>query len=112
MKTTATISLLAMCIASAFSLVVMSDGVAHTATRSITLPSVPVDLKPGEGRDKTENYCIICHSLDYITMQPRLTAAQWTATVNKMIKVYGAPIQDDDAKVISRYLTGQYGSEK
>lgn len=112
MKTTAIISFVAICIASAFTISVTSDGIAQTTTRSITLPSAQVDLKPGEGKDKTESYCIICHSLDYITTQPKLTAAQWTATVNKMIKVYGAPIQDDDAKVISQYLAAQYGGGK
>jgi hypothetical protein len=37
--------------------------------------------------------------------------AQWEASVNKMIKVYGALIEAD-AKVIADYLAGNYGMGK
>lgn len=77
---------------------------------SIVLPSVKTDLKAGEGKDTTERFCSICHSLDYITMQPKFTKTQWTAEVNKMIKVMGAPIPGESAKIIEDYLTAQYGT--
>ncbi len=77
---------------------------------SIELPAVKTDLAAGEGKDTTEKYCSICHSLDYITMQPKFTKAQWTAEVNKMIKVMGAPIPEADAKIITDYLAAQYGT--
>ena len=38
-----------------------------------------------------------------------LTHQGWEAEVNKMIKVFGAPIQPADAKVIIDYLTANYG---
>jgi sulfite dehydrogenase (cytochrome) subunit B len=82
------------------------EGTIH----SITLPVVDVELKPGEGRDKVVTLCNICHSLDYIIMQPKGSRTQWTATVNKMIKVMGAPINESDAKVIIDYLTAAYGT--
>jgi cytochrome c5 len=82
------------------------------SVHSITLPNVPVQLKEGEGRAKTETYCNLCHSMDYITMQPRFSKAQWTATVTKMIKVMGAPIAEEDAKTIIDYLTTNYGTGK
>jgi cytochrome c5 len=78
---------------------------------SIALPNIQTELKAGEGKEKTETLCAICHSLDYITMQPRFTRAQWTATVNKMTKV-GAPINENDAQKIIGYLTMQYGTRK
>ncbi|HAM52127.1 MAG TPA: sulfide dehydrogenase [Nitrospiraceae bacterium] len=78
---------------------------------SIALPTIRTELKAGEGKEKTETLCATCHSLDYITMQPRLPVAQWTATVNKMIKVMGAPINEDDAQKIIGYLTMQYGTQ-
>ena len=78
---------------------------------SITLPSIKTELKAGEGKEKTETLCAICHSLDYITMQPGFPKAQWTATVNKMIKVMGAPISEDDAQKIIGYLAVQYGTQ-
>ena len=82
----------------------------QATVRSITLPVVPTELKAGDGREKVETLCAICHSLDYITMQPKFTRAQWTATTNKMIKVMGAPIGEDDARKIIDYLVVNYGT--
>jgi sulfite dehydrogenase (cytochrome) subunit B len=71
----------------------------------------PVELKPSPGLDKVEGNCRACHSLDYIQMNsPFLNAAGWNAEVTKMIKAFGAPINDADAKVIVDYLTKNYGS--
>jgi sulfite dehydrogenase (cytochrome) subunit B len=81
---------------------------SQSMVHSIALPSIGTELKAGAGKEKTEALCSVCHSLDYITTQPRLTIAQWTATVNKMIKVMGAPINEDDAHEIIGYLTMQY----
>jgi cytochrome c5 len=83
---------------------------AKGTVRSIELPDVNITLKPGAGLDKTSTLCNICHSVDYITMQPTFPRAQWTATVNKMIKVMGAPINDQDAKTIIDYLVANYGT--
>ena len=41
---------------------------------------------------------------------PFPNAALWDAEVTKMIKAFGAPISDDDAKVIADYLKKNYGS--
>ncbi|MGE5893763.1 MAG: cytochrome c [bacterium] len=76
---------------------------------SITLPVVDIQLKEGPGKDKTAALCNICHSLDYITTQPPFTADKWGATVTKMIHVYGAPVNEEDAKTITHYLGAQYG---
>jgi hypothetical protein len=99
------VSLLALFLPAGF-LFAESQGPVH----SITLPVVRTELKAGEGREKAETLCAICHSLDYITMQPKFSKAQWTGTVNKMRKVMGAPIKEDDAKKIIDYLTVQYGT--
>jgi cytochrome c5 len=80
------------------------------AIHSITIPSIRIELKEGEGRVKTETYCNVCHSVDYITMQPKFPRTQWTATVNKMIKVFGAPIPPEDATTIISYLSAMYGT--
>ena len=61
-----------------------------------------VALKDGPGRDKVEANCAACHSLDYIPMNsPFPNAALWDAEITKMIKAYGAPIDDADAKAIA-----------
>ena len=54
----------------------------------------------------------MCHSTDYIVMQPRGDAKQWQAIVTKMIKVNGAPISDQDAKTILEYLASAYGPSR
>jgi mono/diheme cytochrome c family protein len=71
----------------------------------------PVELKKAPGLDKVEANCAACHSLDYIPMNsPYPNAAMWDAEVTKMIKAYGAPIDDADAKAIADYLKKNYGS--
>jgi cytochrome c5 len=79
-------------------------------TVSITLPPDQTRLADGPGRDVAETQCRMCHSLDYVTTQPRGGAAQWQGVVTKMRAVYAAPITDADAKVISEYLAAHYGS--
>ena len=70
----------------------------------------PIELKAGAGKEAVETNCASCHSLDYIQMNsPFMNGKVWEAEVNKMIKVFGAPIQDADAKLISDYLTATYG---
>ena len=71
----------------------------------------PVELKKAPGVEKVEANCSGCHSLDYIQMNsPFPNAALWDAEVTKMIKAFGAPISEADAKVIADYLKKNYGS--
>ena len=83
--------------------------VKEGSNRSITLPAPVISMKEGPGRDITSSYCNICHSLDYITTQQKFTKAKWQSEVTKMIKTYGAPISEDNAKVIVDYITTHYG---
>jgi sulfite dehydrogenase (cytochrome) subunit B len=67
-------------------------------------------LKEAAGRDTVLNNCGACHSLDYIQMNSVfLDKAGWDAEIGKMIKMFGAPIDDLDAKQIASYLTANYG---
>ena len=82
---------------------------------ALTLPAAaqekPVELKKAPGVETVEGNCSGCHSLDYILMNsPFPNAALWDAEVTKMIKAFGAPISDGDAKVIADYLKKNYGS--
>jgi mono/diheme cytochrome c family protein len=71
----------------------------------------PIQLKKADGLDKVEGNCAACHSLDYIQMNsPFPSAALWDAEITKMIKAFGAPIDDADAKAIGDYLKKNYGS--
>jgi mono/diheme cytochrome c family protein len=69
-----------------------------------------IELKAGTGLEAVQGNCGSCHSLDYIKMNsPFLNHAGWQAEVTKMIKTYGAPITDEDAKAILDYLATNYG---
>src|SRR5262249_39686465 len=71
----------------------------------------PVALKQAPGLDAVEANCGACHSLDYIQMNsPFPNAALWDVEVTKMIKAFGAPIGEADAKTIAEYLKKNYGS--
>jgi mono/diheme cytochrome c family protein len=70
-----------------------------------------VVLKEGPGRDKVTGNCGTCHSLDYIQGNaPFMNRQVWDAEVTKMIKVFGAPISEADAKEIVDYLNARYGA--
>lgn len=66
-------------------------------------------LTSGPGSELTQIQCQACHSTDYIVMQPRGDAKQWAGVVTKMIKVFGAPLSEADAKIITEYLARTYG---
>jgi mono/diheme cytochrome c family protein len=89
--------------------------IAVLTVLALSLPAAaeeqPIDLKKAPGLDKVEGNCGSCHTLDYIQMNsPYPNAALWDAEVTKMIKVFGAPITDADAKEIAEYLKKNYGS--
>ena len=70
-----------------------------------------VQLKDAPGKDKAQ-VCVACHSLDYIPMNsPFMDKAGWTASVNKMINAFGAPIAKDDVDAIATYLAENYGKK-
>ncbi len=70
-----------------------------------------IKLKQAPGVDKVEGNCAACHTLAYIPMNSvYLNAAGWDAEVTKMRKAFGAPIDDEDAKVIADYLKKNYGT--
>jgi sulfite dehydrogenase (cytochrome) subunit B len=80
--------------------------------KTIELPVMAFDLADGPNRDKAAGFCAICHGTEYIPMQPKMSKAQWTATVTKMIKTFGAPVPQEDADRIIEYLAGAYGTGK
>jgi hypothetical protein len=83
-------------------LLLLAAGAAQAQESKVVLRDAP-------GRDKAQQ-CVACHSLDYIQMNSRfLDKAGWTASVNKMINVFGAPIPKEDVEPIAAYLAQQYG---
>jgi sulfite dehydrogenase len=76
------------------------------------LPSETAKLERGPGVEAALGQCLICHSADYISIQPPMTRAAWAATVTKMKEKYGAPLQPDYTNAIVNYLAKTYGTEK
>jgi mono/diheme cytochrome c family protein len=76
-----------------------------------TLPPETAAFLPGPNREVVTGNCVACHSSDYISTQPRgerFGRAFWQAEVTKMIKVYGAPIDEADVARIVDYLAATY----
>lgn len=83
---------------------------APSGSVTIELPGdAGASFKPGPGVENAQRYCLTCHSSAYVSTQPVLSEAQWTAEVTKMRKVYAAPIPDDQVASIVSYLTATYG---
>ena len=75
------------------------------------LPDETAAFKAGPNLDVVQNDCSGCHSADYIDTQPRNVKSRkdfWQAEVTKMIKTYGAPIDDSDVPKIVEYLAATY----
>jgi mono/diheme cytochrome c family protein len=69
-----------------------------------------VTLAQGEGVERVQASCAICHSLDYIVMNsPFQDRTGWEKTVTKMVKVMGAPLTPEDTVAIVDYLERHYG---
>ena len=89
----------------------LSTVAATAAPLNYTLPEETAALKPGPNLDVVQNNCTACHSADYIKTQPqgeKFKRDFWQAEVTKMIKVYGAPIEDADVGKIVDYLAATY----
>jgi sulfite dehydrogenase (cytochrome) subunit B len=99
-------ALLATSAVAAFSL-----GATTAAPVSYTLPDETAAFGPGPNLDAVQNNCTACHSADYINSQPRGPKFKkdfWLAEVTKMIKVYGAPIDEADVPKIVEYLAATH----
>jgi sulfite dehydrogenase (cytochrome) subunit B len=84
---------------------------ATAAPLNYAVPEETAAFKPGPNLDVVQNNCTACHSADYIGTQPRGEKFKkdfWQAEVTKMIKVYGAPIDEADVGKIVDYLAATY----
>ena len=93
----------------------LGTGIAAVSAKPVTyeLPDETAAFKPGPNLETVQGNCGACHSADYIATQPQGPAfkkAFWDAEVTKMIKAFGAPINDGDAKDIAAYLAANYGT--
>ncbi len=74
-------------------------------------PPETARLADGSDVDLVDANCSACHSVDFITTQPRRLAdpkAFWTAEVTKMRKAFGYQTTDETAARIVSYLSETY----
>jgi cytochrome c553 len=80
------------------------------AAPPFTFTPVHVDLPdsetmfPGPGADAINRNCLACHSAGMVLTQPAMPRTAWQSEVEKMIHVYKAPVDDEDAAAIVDYL--------
>lgn len=70
---------------------------------SVDLPDA-VENFSGAGSGAANSNCLGCHSVEMVLNQPNLPRAVWEAEINKMIKVYKAPIDSNAIEPIVEYL--------
>jgi sulfite dehydrogenase (cytochrome) subunit B len=84
---------------------------AAAAPMTYKLPEETAAFRAGPNLEVVKNNCTGCHSADYISTQPQGPKYKkdfWQAEVTKMIKVYGAPIEQADVSKIVDYLAATY----
>jgi mono/diheme cytochrome c family protein len=106
-----TVRLVLASLLTASALAALSLGATNAAPRTYTLPNETAAFRPGPNLEVVQNNCTACHSADYVNIQPRGPKFKkdfWQAEVMKMIKVYGAPIDEADIGKIVDYLTATH----
>ena len=101
--------------ATLLSCAVVCSSVSAQTLPELKLPPETARLKPSrlEGYQIAMQKCGICHSADYINLQPpAMSQMQWTAEVRKMEHAYAAPLSDTDVTQIGEYLAVAYGGAK
>ena len=82
---------------------------AQPATFELPIGETPPELA-GADAEVVVNHCSACHSLDYITTQPRGKGEQfWRDSVAKMVTVYKAPLTPEQADAVAATLARKFG---
>ena len=87
-------------------LALIVGGLAAAGTATALLAQDPAAV-PGKALFETK--CHTCHELDVITVQ-RLSGADWSGVVHRMIDANGAQLTEPEAQEIIAYLTVTYGN--
>ncbi|QRO31814.1 hypothetical protein [Chromobacterium violaceum] len=79
---------------------------APAGAASIALPNDTAMLPDSghPGYQAALRRCLVCHSADYIALQPDFDEARWRAVVDKMRLAFKAPIPAEEAAPIAAYL--------
>jgi hypothetical protein len=80
----------------------------HFPSRRVLSPKGPGSLPDGAGLEVVKESCLSCHGGEPITQQ-RLSRAQWTAEVDKMIR-WGADVAADKKDAMIAYLAEHFSN--
>ena len=75
----------------------------------IDLPAETEPFRYDTGSEIANGQCLVCHSVEYISTQPKMGRVFWAASVKKMQDKYGAPIPAEQVEPLLDYLTKNYG---
>ena len=67
------------------------------------------ELPPGAGKETADQSCMQCHSASML-LQQRLTAKQWTSSLEKMAR-WGAVVPADRRDALLAYLVEHFGPD-
>jgi mono/diheme cytochrome c family protein len=87
----------------------MADSKPADPVHTIVMPHYEPEFPPGPGRAEFVTACVVCHSPQYITMQPKFPRSTWLSEVKKMKDIYGAHISDEEALKITDYVVSING---
>lgn len=79
------------------------------SSKTIMLPG-PGTSYTGPGAEILNTNCLLCHSPTFVDTQPPLSPQTWQAEVEKMRKVFGAPIDPAVIPELVKVLTERHGT--
>jgi len=88
-----------------------ANDLGKSDVRKIDLPPETAVLRSSllPGYEIAVQKCGICHSADYVNLQPLgMSVTQWAAEMTKMRNAYGAPLDEIDINLLSVYLATAY----
>ncbi len=94
-----------------FAFVALSTLPTSATPLKVEFPHETASYKAAPGAEVLNAQCLVCHSVDYVVMQPPLGRTVWAAEVKKMREKYGADIPDNLVDTIVSYLAVNYGTE-
>jgi sulfite dehydrogenase len=84
---------------------------ARAGALKIELPPETGFFKPGPGSEIANGQCLVCHSVEYVTMQQPSGRTYWAAAVKKMRDKFGAQVPEQQVESLVGYLSNNYGTE-
>lgn len=80
------------------------------SVRSIRLPEAIPALPDAPGKEAVQVHCGVCHTTEYITLQPPFPRETWISEVKKMRTTFNGPIPEEKVDEIVDYLVAVRGA--